>query len=67
MRKQPVDIGRTQSGIPGLFTNNYLAMTLSEEQYAALAGRPDRLTEFAAERGFEYRPMSEAVLRTGPL
>jgi hypothetical protein len=48
--KQRVHMGRTQSGIPGLFTGGYMACHLTEEEFAD----PRRAQARAERMGFEW-------------
>jgi hypothetical protein len=57
--RQQVYLGKTQSGIPGLFTNGHLVIRLDREVYKALQRDKLAAQEYAARYGLQYSAKSE--------
>lgn len=60
-RIQPVQLGRTQSGIPGLFTHGYLACQLTEVTYQVFQKDRTMLRQFCEQRGFVLETERETL------
>lgn len=58
---QPVSLGRTESGIPGLFTHGYLAFGLTEITYEVLKKDREMLERFCKDRGFKLETPIETL------
>jgi hypothetical protein len=52
--KQKVHLGVTQSGNPGFFTGNYLALNLTAEEYEKSKQDAQYAKQLAARLGFEF-------------
>lgn len=56
MSKQPVSLGVSQSGKPGLFTNGMMAWPLSPEEYAAFENNRVALRVYCEKLDFQLAP-----------